>query len=265
MAGTRKLEKFDVEGTPSAASGTRRLEKFDLFAVRPRLDLSMATPLEPISLETLAAALPSVPPAGPAAEDEEAPAAVVSTAPRALDREPDVERLRTQLARKFTTVADEVTAKLSELQIGAGAWQPELTAPEGMSTRSGSKGALHLRLRPKRQGHHVLVGGFVDAHAKTADLRTYAAMIAAHQQRFGDEVAMGFSDGEWEQFLRRAEVVLRAAGIQATRRAPSAHDVARVRRRRPRVSRTTLAAAALGFLAPSALLVLWRVLTILWR
>lgn len=46
-------------------------------------------------------------------------------------REPDVEALRTRLARKFTTLADEVTECFESFPIGGGGYVVELLAPEG--------------------------------------------------------------------------------------------------------------------------------------
>lgn len=251
MGGTRKLEKFGVDGT-------RRMESFDLNRALEDSRPSMPPP----SLDVVAEEKP-FDPSRIVVEDDEEPAPRseprLSFAQRALDREPDIERLRTRLARKFTTLADEVTAACAELQIGAGAWQPELTAPDGMSTASGKQGHIqHLRLRPKRQGHHVLVGGLVDLVEKRAELRTYASMVEAHEARFGSDEKIGFTEGEWEQFLRRAEVVLRAVGITCERVSPKP-DPALRRKRKPVISRTTIAAAALGFIAPSAVVVLWHV------
>ena len=186
------------------------------------------------------------------------------TAARAADREANVEQLRTRLARKFTTLADEVTECFEDFHIGAGAWGAELTAPEGMSTNGGKHTTQHLRLRPTRQGHPVLVGGLVDALKKTAELRDHAYMVTAHRARFGTHLEITYD--EWEQFLRKSEVVLRLANIEPTRVAAPRHLLVEAEKRAragaPRAR--TLALVALAVVVPLALFVGWRVLAVLF-
>ncbi|CAN5752081.1 hypothetical protein BH11MYX4_BH11MYX4_22460 [soil metagenome] len=256
MSGTRRLEKYDPERPTAQESGTRRLEKFE--PPRPTM-VSISTPVAGISLATLAAATPSSP---PEAVDVERPRA--STALRAMDREPAVEILRTRLARKFTTLADEVSESFAEFRIGAGAWQPELTAPEGMSTCGGAQAVQHLRLRPTRQGHPVLIGGLVNPVTNSAELRDHQHMVALRQARFGAAADLGITCDEWEQFLRKTEVVLRAEGFVA-RRVPAPRDLRRRARRESRLPWRALAFVALGIIAPLAVLVMWRVAVVLLR
>jgi hypothetical protein len=181
-------------------------------------------------------------------------------APRAADREQSVERLRTRLARKFTTLADEVTECFEEFQIGAGAWGAELTAPEGMSTQGGKHAMQHLRLRPKRRGYPVLLGGQVDLVAKTAELRDHASMRSAHETRFGTELEISFD--EWEQFLRKCEVVLRLANIDPHRVSASS-DLTRRAVKRSGVAAWSVALFAFAVVVPLAMFVAWRVLAVL--
>jgi hypothetical protein len=224
-------------------SGTKKLEAFEL----PRTAGPIVTPIAEVTPATLQAARKSVVPNEPS---------------RAADREPKVEQLRTRLARKFTTLADEVTECFDDFHIGAGAWGAELTAPEGMSTNGGKHTTQHLRLRPTRQGHPVLVGGLVDALKKTAELRDHEYMVTAHRARFGTALEITYE--EWEQFLRKSEVVLRLANIEPTRVAAPRHlrEEAEKRSRGPRAR--TLALVALAVVVPLALFVGWRVLAVLF-
>lgn len=237
MSGTQKLVKFDPD-----EPGTRDRAKA----------LSLTTPISEISLATLAAAMPSNPP----------PPTVASG--RAADREPAVEQLRTRLARKFTTLADEVTVAFDDFQIGAGAWRPELMAPEGMSTSGGKQASQHLRLRPMRQDHAVLVGGLVNPVDKSAELRDYDHMVAQQHARFGADTLLGITEAEWEQFLRRAEQVLRGRGI-TTARTPASRELRMMASKRSGMSSRKLALIGLSLVGPLALLVAWRVLVVLLR
>ena len=75
------------------------------------------------------------------------------------EREPEVEALRTKLARKFTSLADEVNECFEGFHIGGGDYVVELLAPEGVSTGGGKQALQHLRLRPRRPGFSVIVAG----------------------------------------------------------------------------------------------------------
>lgn len=255
MAGTRKLERFELTAAPGAAPARARM-------------ISITTPVAEIATATLAAARRSIPPP-PTVETQpeerfgaEEPRQAL--APRSMDREPSIEQLRTRLARRFTSLADDVTERFAEFEIGAGAWRAELMAPEGMSTGGGKQALQHLRLRPKRQGHHMLVGGLVNSVTRTAELRDYDYMVALHHARFGAERDLGITNGEWEQFLRKTEVVLRAEGIASTR-VPPPRELHLRARQGPGVNWRTIALVALLITAPLALLVGWRVLTVLLR
>lgn len=142
----------------------------------------------------------------------------------------DPRALKTRLARKFTTLADEVNECFCDFFVGAGQWGVELTAPEGMSTAGGKQALQHLRMRPKQPGHPVLVAGVVNVVEKTAELRDHVHIDMIHRVRFG--APLEITDAEWEQLLRRAEVVLKVAGIRAVRVGPGLDLLARSRARR---------------------------------
>jgi hypothetical protein len=270
MSGTRKLTKFELDRPAAFESGTRRLEKLE---GPPHAGLVIRTPLAEVSPAVLAAARPSIVPEAaviitpysePALRAEPEPEAPRST--RNADREPGVEKLRTRLARKFTTLADQVTESFDEFNIGAGRWAVELTAPEGMSTGGGKQVLQHLRLRPTRQGHAVLVGGVVNAVTRTAELRDHPHMDMIYRARFGR--ALEITTAEWEQFLRKAEVVLHQEAI-STARVAAPRDV-RMLVQRGAVNedvaarRRMAAAIAFGLSTAAATVVIWRVVVALW-
>jgi hypothetical protein len=135
------------------------------------------------------------------------------------ERPADVEALRTRMARKFTTLADEVTECFEGFTIGGGDYIVELLAPEGLSTGGGKQALQHLRLRPRRQGYGIIVAGSVNPVEKFAELRTFEHVFLVHEIRFGKGVEITAS--EWEQLLRKAEVVLQLANIESARVGPS--------------------------------------------
>jgi hypothetical protein len=131
---------------------------------------------------------------------------------------PDVDALRTRLARKFSTLADEVNESFEGFHIGGGDYVVELLAPEGQSTGGGKQALQHLRLRPRRSGHGVIVAGSVNAMEKTAELRTYEHVCLVHERRF--KAPPDIVAEEWEQLLRKAETVLDLAKIRSCRVGP---------------------------------------------
>ena len=135
------------------------------------------------------------------------------------EREPDVEALRTRMARKFTTLADEVTECFVDFHIGGGDYVVELLAPEGQTTGGGKQALQHLRLRPRRQGHTDVVFGSVNPVEKHAELRTFEHACLVYEMRF--KKPLDVTAQEWEQLLRKAEIVLQLANIETARVGPS--------------------------------------------
>lgn len=172
--------------------------------------------------------------------------------------EQDAEALRTRLARKFVTLADSVTEAFRDFAIGAGAYAVELTAPQGMSTGGGKQALQHLRLRPRREGYSVLVAGTVNQVERRAELRDYDHIAVVNEVRFRQEVDI--SRQEWEQFLRKAEVVLNGAGIQSMRTPPT-RELLEQRRSMQRVSKNAI--IALLVVLVLAAVVVWRVVVAL--
>lgn len=146
------------------------------------------------------------------------------------EREPEVEALRTRLARKFTTLADEVTECFRDYHLGGGDYVVELLAPEGMSTGGGTRALQHLRLRPRREGYSVIVAGSVNPVEKHAELRSFEHAFLVHQVRSGGTFEI--SVNEWEQLLRKLEVVLQLANIETARVGPSPDLLREARRTR---------------------------------
>ncbi len=99
--------------------------------------------------------------------------------------------------------------------MGAGAWQVELNAPEGQSTAGGKHALQHLRLVPQRPGYSALVVGAVNGVLSTAELRTYDHVALQHEVRF--KKPLEITPAEYEEFLKKADVVMNLACLKRTR------------------------------------------------
>ncbi|MBX3227409.1 MAG: hypothetical protein KIT84_13730 [Labilithrix sp.] len=290
MSGTRKMEKFEVDAYVKAHDAAADPDA-DLPArpFEPRTPDPPAPPPPPADANTLEHVLASAAAEARAASEslgsaaarlqEEAPApapaplrpdqlptpvaswvpaeASLPEAPADASAEqtpttPDA--LRTRLARKFVSLADSVTEAFKDFVIGAGMWSIELTVPQGMSTGGGKQALQHIRLNPKRQGYNVFVAGTVNQVEKRADLRDFDHVAIMHEVRHRS--ALEISPQEWEQFLRKAEVVLNGAGIQSMR-TPPPRELLEQRRSAQRVSKGAI--VALVVVALLALIVIWRV------
>lgn len=261
MSGTRKMEKFEVDALVDSKNATVKMAKIEL----PEGTLPTRGELEPQPVPEVDQPSEEVPrtqshpPARPRASSgpsfkqvQEEPSIIV--APPSPPADPAA--LRTRLAKKFVSLADDVNEEFKDFTIGAGAWGVELTAPQGMSTGGGKQALQHLRMRPRRSGYSVLVGGTANQVEKSAELRDYAHMCMMHEVRFRKRLEI--SQSEWEQFLRKAEVVLREADMQCERVGPT-KDLLSQRRGMARVSK--IAAAAFVIVVVLAAIVLFRIAT----
>ncbi|MBX3220800.1 MAG: hypothetical protein KF795_09790 [Labilithrix sp.] len=252
MSGTRKMEKFEVdayakqregelagEGAALESQAAAAIAELQPGAALDALEIGGADPPAPAAPAPAAS-----PPAGGAEENS--------------DGSRDPEALRTRLARKFVSLADSVTEAFRDFAIGAGAYAVELTAPQGMSTGGGKQALQHLRLRPRREGYAVLVAGTVNQVELRAELRDYDHVAIMNEVRF--RTALDISQQEWEQFLRKAEVVLNGAGIQSMR-TPPPRELLEQRRSMQRVSKGAVAALVVVLLLAAA--VVWRVVVAL--
>lgn len=166
--------------------------------------------------------------------------------------------LRTRLARKFVSLADTMTEAFKDFAIGAGAWNVELTVPQGMSTGGGKQALQHVRLNPRRGGYNVFVAGTVNQVERRAELRDFDHVAIMHEVRHRS--ALEITSQEWEQFLRKAEVVLNGAGIQSMR-TPPPRELLEQRRSAQRVSKGAIIALVVVLVLAS--IVAWRVIVAL--
>ncbi len=256
MSGTRKMGKFDASG------GTRRMEKFDPKAA---VDDTPELPTRPFEPRPTRSSTPPEASAAAFAAGERPGTRAASDAPETPSFEPGergpphsdgtppasgVEALPTHLTRDL---ADSVTAAFVDFAIGAGAWGVELTAANGRTT-GGQRALQHLRIRPRRNGYAVLVVGTVNQLEKLAELRDFDHVTILHEVRY--QKALELTSPEWEQFLRKAEVVLNGAGIQSMR-TPPPRELLDQRRSMQRISQRAVVTLVVVLLL--AAVVLWRV------
>jgi hypothetical protein len=229
-------------------SGTRKMEKFELEAYGTPAPEEPPPPSRP-SGESVAHP-PVRPPSVSGSTEKDEPSVVVKKAPEPQD----AAALRTRLAAKFVDLASDVNDAFAEFSIGAAAWAVELTTPQGMSTGGGKQALQHLRLRPRREGYSVLVGGTVNQVEKTAELRDYEHMRLTNEVRFRRRLEI--TENEWEQFLRKAEVVLEKAGVECARVGPP-KDLVKQRASMVRINK--IAAIVLVTVLVLAAIVVWRI------
>ena len=295
MSGTRKMEKFELDAFAKARAGELADEKgpstsdpraeapddaaagADLpampFEPRPESGGRGPADLPGLPFEPRSAASAGTSAAAPATAVERPgtpgaawvpgewipPQEAEAQSPAKGERSatPDPEALRTRLARKFVTLADSFTEAFRDFAIGAGAYAIELTAP-GMSTGGGKQALQHIRLRPRREGYSIVVAGTVNQLERRAELRDFDHIAVVNEVRFRQPVDINRQ--EWEQFLRKAEVVLNDAGIQSMRTPPT-RELLDQRRSMQRVSKKGI--AVLLVVLALAAVVAWRVLAAL--
>lgn len=132
----------------------------------------------------------------------------------------DLDKLRTRVANLAHDVAKTINDGFAEYRIGAGAWQVELSTPEGQSTAGGAQALQHLRLVPTREGYPALVVGMVNGVLNTAELRTFDHVALAHEVRF--KRPLEITSAEYDDFLRKADVVLGLIRFRGKRIGPPA-------------------------------------------
>jgi hypothetical protein len=153
-------------------------------------------------------------------------------------REDELAALRTQVANQAASLAESVTDGFAGFHIGAGDYVVELSAPAGPSTGGGKQARQHLRLVPRRKGYAVVVAGMVDPVTSYAEIRTFEHVAILHELRFGRPLEINFD--EYEDFLRKLDIVLNLARIRAARIPPTAELLAR-RRAKGKISLPALA------------------------
>ena len=142
----------------------------------------------------------------------------------------ELEALRTRVANQAASLAEAVTDGFEDFHMGAGDHVVELSVPEGPSTGGGAQARQNLQLVPRRKGFPVIIAGTVDPVRGTAELRTFEHVAILHELRY--QRPLDISGEEYEDFLRKADVVLNLARIKANHIPPSAELFAKQKARR---------------------------------
>lgn len=136
-----------------------------------------------------------------------------------MDREAELEALRTQVASQAASLAETVIEGFEGFSMGAGAYGVDLSVPEGPSTGGGVQARQHLRLVPRRGGFPIIVAGTVDPVTSTAEIRTFEHVAILHELRF--DVPVEITANEYGDFLRKAAVVMNLARVRSREVGPS--------------------------------------------
>lgn len=142
-----------------------------------------------------------------------------------VDREAELEALRTRVASQAASLAETVTDGFDGFAMGAGSYGVDLSTPDGPSTGGGVQARQHLRLVPRRKGYPIIVAGTVDPVTSTAEIRTFEHVAILHELRF--ERPVEITEDEYAEFLRKAAVVMNLARVRAREVGPSPELVAR--------------------------------------
>lgn len=130
----------------------------------------------------------------------------------------DLDKLRTRVANQAHSVAKTINEGFEDFRLGAGAWQVELSTPEGQSTAGGKQALQHLRLVPTRPGYSALVVGTVNGLLSTAELRTFEHVAMTHEVRF--QRPLEITSEEYDDFLKKSDVILNLCRIKGSRVPP---------------------------------------------
>jgi hypothetical protein len=127
--------------------------------------------------------------------------------------------LRTRFAVRALDFAETFNAGLGALSLQPGAYQPQLTAPDGPSTGGGVQAVQHVRLIAARQGFPSILVGSANQRIGTAELRSYEYIDAVHRQRWKRPVPLDRND--YEDFLHAAKNFFESNQLLVTIAGPS--------------------------------------------
>jgi hypothetical protein len=136
----------------------------------------------------------------------------------------ELEALRTRVANQAASLAETVNDGFEDFHMGAGDYVVELSVPEGPSTGGGTQARQNIQLVPRRKGYALVIAGTVDPVTSTCEVRTFEHVAMLYEQRYKQPLEI--SGEEYEQFLRKADVVLNLARVKATRVGPPPELVA---------------------------------------
>ena len=128
--------------------------------------------------------------------------------------------LRTRFAVRALDFAETFNAGLGALSLQPGAYQPQLTTPDGPSTGGGVQAVQHVRLVAARQGFPSILVGSANQRSGTAELRSFAYIDAVHRQRWKRPVPLDRND--YEDFVHAAQNFFESNQLLVTIAAPSA-------------------------------------------
>lgn len=142
----------------------------------------------------------------------------------------ELEALRTRVANQAASLAEAVTDGFEDFHLGAADYVVELSVPQGPSTGGGVQARQNLQLVPRRRGYPAILIGTVDPVRGTAELRTFEHVAILFELRYRKPLEI--TGDEYDELLRKADVVLNLARIKATHAPPSTELLAQQRAQR---------------------------------
>ena len=123
------------------------------------------------------------------------------------------EEKRTQFAMAALGFADLFKVTIGAVKLpGPIPYVVELAAPEGPSTGGGKQGVQHIKLTPE-VGGPVTVAGWANPFERTAELRSFDNLAAAHAMRFhGQQIPL--DRAQYDALFARAHQFLVEQGLQ---------------------------------------------------
>jgi len=136
--------------------------------------------------------------------------------------------LRTRFAVRALDFAETFNAGLGALSLKPGAYQPQLTTPEGPSTGGGVQAVQHVRLIPERKGFPSILVGSANQRIGTAELRSFEYVDSVHRERWNRPVPLDRDDYEdflnsMKNFFESNQLVVTIADPSSGPRARQAH------------------------------------------
>jgi hypothetical protein len=118
----------------------------------------------------------------------------------------------TAFAQAALAISDLVAAKFSGLKFGGKVPRiVKVQAPNVPSTGGGKQARESVILQPESgDSGQALTAGFIDVGLRAVELRTYAALASAYQQRHGS--ALDLPRAEYENFVRELQGFLGGEG-----------------------------------------------------
>jgi len=160
--------------------------------------------------------------------------------------------LRTRVAMQAHDFAAAFRSVVGHMRIPPGAYTPDLTAPEGPSTRDGKQAMQRIRLVPAAEGFPTLVVGSANVKSGRAMLRSFDYVDALHREHFGRPVEL--DRPSYDEFIKVVRNYFAVAQLEVAVEEAPAETVASLRRQKQKASPLALTFVGVAALAAAGAL-----------